>query len=123
MSAVRKTVLERSGCAFERRHHVTGSQDRTEGNIAGRKPLAQSDDVRIDFPVVDCKVRPRSTEPGHYLVDDEEDTIFGANFSDALPIGLAGDSRTQCRTDYRFCHKGHDVIRTVQEDGLLELVG
>src|SRR4030095_5328215 len=102
---------------------MTGCQHCPQWNVPGRQSFAQGHDVRRDLPMVDCKVRSGTAQSCHYLVNDEQNTVFSAYLPDSLPIGLTGNSCPQGRADYGLGDKSHDVVGAMQEDRLLQLIG
>ena len=69
-------VLEVLGAGRHRLVHVLAAQDPGERGVAGREPLAERDDVRLERQRVAREPRSGSAEPGHDLVEADQEAVL-----------------------------------------------
>jgi hypothetical protein len=68
--------------------------------------------------VVDAEPGAGPAEPGHHLVDDEEDTVSAADVGDGRPIIVGRNRRSQGGSAHRLGDEGRHV--SPGDDLLLE---
>ena len=93
---------------------------RAERDVAGVDALRDGEDVRHDVPVLAREPLARAPEPGHHLVEDEDDAVPVADLADRLEVAVRRDDDAVRPRDRLQDHRG-DVLRALVLEDLLEV--
>ena len=97
-----------------------GDDHRPERDVARVDPLRDREDVGDDVPVVAGEPLAGAAEPGHHLVEDQQDPVPVAGLADRLQVAVGRDD-DPVRADDRLEDDGGDRVRALVLEDLLQV--
>src|ERR1700756_5927076 len=67
---------------------VVTHADGAQGQIAAGQPLAHSDQIRRNLPVIYREPLSGASEARHYFIGDHQDSVSAANLANALQVAV-----------------------------------
>jgi hypothetical protein len=123
MRVVRLPVLESAGAFGNGVIDGDRADHSTDRLVSGTEAFPERSDVRHDAVLLACQESARSARPAHHLIQDQQYSIFVADFANPPKVARNGRHGSGSRSDDGLGDKSHDCIRTKALDLLLEIVG
>src|SRR5262249_51497157 len=93
--------------------------DSTKRDIRRRDSLSKRDNVRFDFPMIECKPFSRPPETGNHFVRNKQDVVLVADLTNTREIIRSWWSQSTCPL-HRLRNECGDRFRSLVEDRLFK---